>query len=60
MGSSLSQLHTLIHELTRKGTLVGMDLVENAPGRDVGGTTMNGTSVMQRYWRIIEADKPHE
>ena len=39
-GLTWPQLHTLIHELTRKGTLVGMDLVEIAPGRDVGGTTM--------------------
>ena len=39
-GLTWPQLHTLIHELTRKGTLVGMDLVEIAPGRDVGSTTM--------------------
>ena len=39
-GLTWSQLHTLVHGLTRKGTLVGMDLVEIAPERDVGGTTM--------------------
>ena len=39
-GLTWPQLHTLVHGLTRKGTLVGMDLVEIAPERDVGGTTM--------------------
>lgn len=39
-GLTWPHLHTLVHELTRKGTLVGMDLVEIAPERDVGSTTM--------------------
>jgi len=39
-GLTWTQLHTLVHALTQKGTLVGVDLVEIAPERDVGGTTM--------------------
>lgn len=39
-GLTWTQLHTLVHVLTQKGTLVGVDLVEIAPERDVGGTTM--------------------
>ena len=34
------QLHTLIHGLVKKGRVLGMDLVEIAPSRDVGVTTM--------------------
>lgn len=34
------QLRKLIHGLVNKGRVVGMDLVEIAPGNDVGNTTM--------------------
>ncbi len=34
------QTHTLIHGLTKKGRVLGMDLVEIAPSFDVGITTM--------------------
>ena len=39
-GLTWVQLHKLIHGLVNKGRVVGMDLVEIAPGMDVGKTTM--------------------
>ena len=34
------QIHSLIHSLTRKGRVVGMDLVEIAPSHDHGNITL--------------------
>lgn len=34
------QMHKLIHGLVSKGRVYGMDMVEIAPGRDVGYLTM--------------------
>lgn len=39
-GLTWVQMHKLIHGLVKKGRVVGMDLVEIAPSRDVGNTTM--------------------
>lgn len=39
-GLTWVQMHKLIHGLVKKGRVVGMDLVEIAPSRDVGATTM--------------------
>ncbi|MEM7172796.1 MAG: agmatinase [Pseudomonadota bacterium] len=39
-GLTWPQTHKLIHGLVRKGRVLGMDLVEIAPSRDVGLTTM--------------------
>ncbi|WP_120502383.1 agmatinase [Roseovarius sp. EL26] len=39
-GLSWVQMHKLIHGLVNKGRVVGMDLVEIAPSKDVGNTTM--------------------
>ncbi|MEM7424440.1 MAG: agmatinase, partial [Pseudomonadota bacterium] len=39
-GLSWVQARALIHGLVSKGRVVGMDLVEIAPGRDVGKTTL--------------------
>ena len=39
-GLNWIQLHKLIHGLTRKGRVLGMDLVEIAPSRDVGKITL--------------------
>lgn len=39
-GLDWMQTRKLIHGLARKGRVLGMDLVEIAPGRDVGGITM--------------------
>lgn len=39
-GLTWVQMHKLIHGLVNKGRVVGMDLVEIAPSRDVGSTTM--------------------
>ena len=39
-GLNWVQTHALIHGLLKKGRVLGMDLVEIAPSRDVGNTTM--------------------
>ena len=39
-GVTWPQIHSLIHGLAKKGNMVGMDLVEIAPSRDVGGITL--------------------
>ena len=39
-GLTWIQMHKLIHGLVRKGRVVGMDLVEIAPSRDVGNITL--------------------
>lgn len=39
-GLTWVQMHKLIHGLVNKGRIVGMDLVEIAPGFDVGKTTL--------------------
>ena len=39
-GVTWVQMRALIHGLVKKGRVLGMDLVEIAPGRDVGGITM--------------------
>ncbi len=39
-GLNWFDLHTLIHGLSRKGRLLGMDLVEIAPAQDVANITM--------------------
>ncbi len=39
-GVTWPQMHSLLHGLVRKGRVLGMDLVEIAPSRDVGGITM--------------------
>ncbi len=39
-GLTWVQMHRLIHALTRKGRVLGMDLVEIAPSRDVASLTM--------------------
>ena len=39
-GPTWFQIHCLIHALTRKGRVLGMDLVEVAPRRDVASLTM--------------------
>ncbi|MEM7668694.1 MAG: agmatinase [Pseudomonadota bacterium] len=39
-GMTWPQIHRLIHGLVRKGRVLGMDLVEIAPSRDVGTTTL--------------------
>ncbi len=39
-GLDWMQMRSLIHGLVRKGRVLGMDLVEIAPSRDVGVTTM--------------------
>lgn len=39
-GLNWLQLHKFIHGLVNRGRVVGMDLVEIAPSRDVGGITM--------------------
>lgn len=39
-GLTWVQMHKLIHGLVKKGRVIGMDLVEIAPSRDVGGITM--------------------
>ncbi len=39
-GLTWVQTHALIHGLMKKGRVLGMDLVEIAPSRDVGNTTM--------------------
>jgi len=38
-GLLFHQVRSLIHGLARKGRLVGMDIVEITPGRDVNGIT---------------------
>lgn len=39
-GLTWIQIHRLIHGLTAKGRVLGMDLVEIAPSRDIGDLTM--------------------
>lgn len=39
-GLNWVQLHSLIHGLVRRGRVLGLDLVEIAPSRDVGNTTL--------------------
>ncbi len=39
-GLNWLQARALVHGLVKKGRVVGMDLVEIAPGKDVGNTTM--------------------
>lgn len=39
-GLTWVQIHRLIHALVRKGRVLGMDLVEIAPSRDIGSLTM--------------------
>ena len=39
-GLTWVQMHKLIHGLVKKGKVVGMDLVEIVPSRDVGNTTL--------------------
>jgi agmatinase len=39
-GLNWVQARALVHGLVKKGRVVGMDLVEIAPSKDVGGTTM--------------------
>ncbi|MEM7169320.1 MAG: agmatinase [Pseudomonadota bacterium] len=39
-GLDWMQIHQLIHGLSRKGSIVGMDLVEIAPRHDVGNLTL--------------------
>ena len=39
-GLNWMQLHGLVHGLWNKGRVLGMDVVEIAPSRDVGNTTL--------------------
>ncbi len=39
-GLSWVKMHKLFHGLVKKGRVIGMDLVEIAPSRDVGSITM--------------------
>jgi agmatinase len=39
-GVTFPQMHTLIHGLARKGSLVGMDIVEITPSKDLNGISL--------------------